>query len=99
MSWRTEAGESGHGNVVHAGTDESGMFWFFDRNNWEVLIKVLDGCSENAHMWVFGASTTDLGYSILVTDTVTGTVREYRNEPGMPASAITDVRAFPDGCR
>ncbi len=98
VDWRTAAG-SGRGSVVHAGTNDSGLFTFFDRNNWEVLIKVLDGCALNEHVWVFGASTTDLGYVIRVTDTVTGTVKEYRNEPGMPASAVTDVSAFEQGCR
>ncbi len=98
VDWQTAAG-SGRGRVVHAGTNDSGLFTFFDRNNWEVLIKVLDGCALNGHVWVFGASTTDLGYVIRVTDTVTGTVKEYRNEPGMPASAVTDVSAFEQGCR
>ena len=65
---------------------------------WEVLLKVLDGCALNGHVWVFGASTTDLGYVIRVTDTATGKVKEYRNEPGTPAAAITDAKAFPDGC-
>ena len=88
-----------HGSVVPTGTNDSGMFHFFGPNNWEVLIKVLDGCALNGHVWVFGASTTDLGYVIRVTDTVTGAVKEYRNEPGMPAPAITDGRAFPEGCR
>ncbi|MXX74226.1 MAG: hypothetical protein F4Y77_02330 [Holophagales bacterium] len=59
-----------------------------------MLIKLLDGCSANGHVWVFGAATTDLGYVIRVTDTATGAVKEYRNEPGMPADAITDVAAF-----
>jgi len=63
-----------------------------------VLIKVLDGCAVNGHVWVFGASPTDLGYVIRVTDTAAGTVKEYRNEPGAPAPAITDVTAFPAGC-
>ena len=84
--------------VVYAGTNETGLFWFVDRENWEILIKVLDGCSINGRAWVFGASTTDLGYLIEVTDTVTGDVREYRNEPGQPAPAITDVTAFQGGC-
>ncbi len=75
------------------------MFRFFDANNWEVLIKVLDGCAANGYAWVFGASTTDLGYVIRVTDTATGAVKEYRNEPGTAAAAITDVKAFPQGCR
>ena len=99
VEWLSADGEGGSGGVVHEGTNDSGMFRFFDRDNWEVLIKVLDGCSVNGHVWVFGASPTNLGYVIRVTDTVTGTVREYRNEPGRPAAAITDVTAFPKGCR
>ena len=98
VDWRNASG-GGNGTVVRAGTDDSGMFQFFGTNNWEVLIKVLDGCAHNGHVWVFGASTTDLGYLIRVTDTATGALKEYRNEPGMPAPAITDVTAFPQGCR
>ena len=64
-----------------------------------MLIKVLDGCSINGKVWVFGASTTDLKYVIRVTDTATGAAKEYRNEPGAPAPAITDAEAFPEGCR
>ncbi len=99
VDWRPPGGEERGAHVVHAGTNDSGMFRFFDRDNWEVLIKVLDGCSSNGRVWVFGASTTDLGYTIRVVDTATGAVREYRNEPGTAAAAITDDEAFPDGCR
>gem|GEM_PF-1917384 len=99
VDWRGAGGETGRGRVAPAGTNESGMFRFFDANNWEILIKVLDGCAANGHAWVFGASTTDLGYVIRVTDTATGAVKEYRNEPGTAAAAITDVKAFPQGCR
>ena len=94
VEWRKPDGESGSGSVVHAGTNDSGLFTFFSRENWEILIKVLDGCAVNGHVWVYGASTTDLGYSIRVTDTVTGVVKEYGNEPGLPAPAITDATAF-----
>ena len=79
-------------------TNDAGLFQFYDPDNWEILIKVLDGCAVNGHHWVYGASTTDLGYVIRVTDTATSEVREYRNEPGRPAPAITDDRAFPDSC-
>ncbi len=98
MDWLSTDGESGHGRVVHAGTDDSGMFRFFDPENWEVLIKVLDGCAVNQRTWVLGASTTDLGYRIGVTDTVTGESRSYVNEPGQPAPAIVDTKAFSGAC-
>ncbi|MYF97481.1 MAG: PKD domain-containing protein, partial [Holophagales bacterium] len=99
VDWWTAGSEGGKARVVHAGTNDSGLFWFLDPDNWEVLIKVLDACALNENVWVFSASTTDLGYSIRVTDTVTGVVREYRNEPGLPAPATTDGKAFPGGCQ
>ncbi len=99
VEWRTAGGESGAARVVHEGTNDSGLFHFFEPgDNWEVLIKVLDGCPVNGHVWMYAASTTDLGYTIEITDTATGMAREYRNEPGTPAPAITDVRAFADAC-
>ncbi len=99
VEWRTAGGESGAARVVHEGTNDSGLFHFFEPgDNWEVLIKVLDGCPVNGHVWMYAASTTDLGYTIEITDTATGMAREYRNEPGMPAPAITDVTAFAEGC-
>ena len=98
VSWFTADGQSGTGSVVRSGTNDSGMFWYFEPENWEVLIKVLDGCDMNGRIWVFGASSTDLGYSIEVRDTATGEVREYRNEPGRPAAAVTDATAFPAAC-
>jgi hypothetical protein len=99
VDWRAAAGEEGRATVVRAGTNDSGLFWFFDRDNWEVLIKVLDGCGVNGRAWVFAASTTDLGFTIRVEDTATGEVKEYRAEPGAPASAITDMKAFSGACR
>ncbi len=98
VNWWNAAGESGAGRVVDAGTSDSGLFQFFDPENWEVLIKVLDGCRTNGRMWVLGASTTDLGYRIRVTDTVTDESRSYANEPGRPAPAIVDTKAFSGAC-
>ena len=97
-TWRTPAGDSGSAVVVPKGTRDSGLFRFFDPDNWEMLIKVLDGCAVNGHHWVYGASTTDLGYEIRVTDTTTGDFEDYQNEPGQPAPAITDGKAFPNAC-
>ena len=97
-TWRTSAGESGSAQVVPQAGADSGLFRFFDAENWEILVKVLDACAVNDHYWVYAASTTDLGYAIRVTDTATGDIKEYTNEPGRPAPAITDAKAFPDSC-
>ena len=98
-SWRTADGDTGSARVVHEGTNDSGLLSFFDASNWEIVIKVLDGCELTGSMWVFASSSTDLGYSIQVTDTATGEAREYRNEPGQPAPAIADTRAFFQACQ
>ena len=71
-TWRTSAGESGSAQVVPQAGADSGLFRFFDAENWEILVKVLDACAVNDHYWVYAASTTDLGYAIRVTDTATG---------------------------
>ena len=99
VDWWSGNATGGRGSVVPVGTNDSGLFQFFDSDNWEVLIKVLDGCPQNGNVWVFGASTTDRGYRIEVRDTVTGMVREYRNDAGRPAQALIDSSAFPEGCR
>lgn len=99
VEWWASDGQRHAGRVVHAGTNESGLLYFFDRANWELLVKVLDGCAINGHIWVYGASATTLGYTLRVTDTVTGQTRDYRNEQGQPASAIADAGAFPEGCQ
>jgi len=40
-----DAGNNGNGHVVTAlTTPDSGLFWFFNADNWEVLVKVLNGC-------------------------------------------------------
>jgi len=91
-------GRPGRGRVIADDTPDSGIFWFFDSDNWEVMVKVLDGCSVNDRFWVFAAASTDIDYRLTVTDQVTGRVVQYRHEPGSPARAVTDVEAFP-GCR
>ena len=98
VDWWTADGQSGDARVADVGTADSGLFWFFSATNWELLVKVLDGCAVNGHHWVFGAATTDVGYRVRVTDTESGTVREYRNEAGRAAPAIADVTAFSEAC-
>ncbi len=99
VEWWTADGDARKaGKVVHEGTDDSGLFWFFSEANWELLVKVLDACTSNGHHWVFAASATDVGFDFQVRDTVTGQVRRYTHTAGAPARALADVTAFPDAC-
>ncbi len=94
VEWQDYVGATGPAKVVPAGSDDSGLYWFFSPNNWEMLIKVLDGCGINERYWVFSAATTDVAYTLRVTDTLTDVTKEYQNTLGNAADAITDTEAF-----
>lgn len=98
--WRDFANQTGPGNQAVipttglAKSDDSGLFYFFSDTNWELLVKVLDGCGINDHYWVFTAGTTDVEYTLTVTDTQTGQVQTYGNALGEDAVTVTDTAAF-----
>ncbi len=94
VEWEDFEGTVGEGSVLSFRSDDSGLFWFFDQNNWELLVKVLDGCDINNHFWVFSAATTDVKYTLRVTDTQTGDEQIYVNALGQAAAAVTDTDAF-----
>jgi predicted esterase len=95
VSWLDPTGASGSGSVVPgASSTDSGLLWFFDPTNWEMLVKVLDGCAVNQRIWVFSAATTNVQYTLTVTDTVTGQVKTYQNGAGQLAAALADTDAF-----
>jgi ELWxxDGT repeat protein len=75
------SGDSGVGQAI-PGTDDSGFFWFFDAENVELVVKVLDGRLVNQRFWVFYGALSDVEYEITVTDTRNDVVKVYRNEPG-----------------
>ena len=98
VEYETSDGERRAGSVVHAGTNDSGLFSFFDGDNWEVLVKVLDGCAINGHHWVYAASATSLPFEMAISDTSTGEV--YRYSKGQnDLAALADPAAFADACK
>ena len=97
VTWRDFAGVTDSGRRVELPTsanDDSGLFYFFNEDNWELLVKVLDGCGINGHFWVFAAATTNVEYELRVTDTVSREVRRYHNPLGVASPATTDTAAF-----
>ncbi len=74
-------------------TESTGVATFFDTDNVELVFKVLDGREANGNHWVFYGGMTDLGYTLTVTDTQTGEVKSYRNEPGSTCGG-GDTTAF-----
>ncbi len=93
MTWST-AGGAGSGKSVPGASNASGNFHFFDPENWEILVKVLDGCAFNGHYWVFASGATDLGWELAIEDTESGEIWTASNPLGQRSPAITDTQAF-----
>ncbi len=94
VSWTDYAGISGPG-IVHPLTGDSGLFWFFNPENVEILVKMVDGCSFNGHYWLYAAATTDVEYHLKVTESARGTIRTFDNPLGTASPAFTSIDAFP----
>jgi hypothetical protein len=85
-------GQTGTGQAIPL-TGDTGAFWFFAPANVELIVKVLDGRAVNGHFWVYAGALSDVGYTITVTDTVTGKNKVYVNAPHQLASR-SDTVAF-----
>ena len=94
VTWEDFEGGTGPGRVVPARDDDSGLFWFFARDNWEMLVKVIDACPIAGHFWVFAAATTNVGWELTVTDTLTNVEQSYRNPLGQRSPALIDTETF-----
>ncbi len=80
--------------MAQALTRDTGYFWFFDENNVEIVIKVLDACALNQHFWVFAGGLTNVAVQLRVTDTETGNVATYSNAQGVSFRPIQDTSAL-----
>jgi hypothetical protein len=94
VAWRIPSNQTGFGTVASCGTSDSGLFWFFAPTNWEMLVKILNGCGVNSHYWVFMAATTNVEFTLRVTDTETGEVQQYFNPLNRLAPTLADTGAF-----
>jgi len=93
-SWRDFASNTGVGRFVPMGSSETGVMWFFSPTNFEVMIKILDGCGLNSRYWVFFAATTSVEFTINVYDIQADVLKQYTNALGVSAQAVTDTSAF-----
>jgi len=90
----TAPGPSDGGSHVVVASAKSGIFWFFSSDNWEVMVKAINGCGLNNRYWIYSAATTDRFYRMEVFDTVHFVNKVYFNYAGPPAPAVTDSSAF-----
>ena len=95
-SWSDGQGESGSANAG-AITGDTGYFWFFDEDNLEIVLKVLDACTINQRFWMFAGGLTDVEVDLTITDTQTGLTGDAGNPPSTPFAPIQDTALF-DTC-
>lgn len=81
---------------VTQASDGSGEIWFFSPDNVELVVKVLDACGLEGfdNYWVFTPGLTNLGVTVTVTDTKSGTEKVYENKASDPFEPVLDTAAF-----
>jgi hypothetical protein len=87
--------DSGIGVAV-PGSERTGYFWFFNAENVELVVKILDATAISGNWWVFYGALSDVAYRITVHDTVTRLGQSYDNPPGNLCGGA-DTGSFPDG--
>lgn len=83
--WADTQGNTGEGKSYLI-TPDTGAFTFFNDDNLEVVVKVIDGRTVNGYWWVFYASLTDVEFKLSVQDMITGRAVVYYNNQGNMAS-------------
>jgi hypothetical protein len=91
-TWNT--GTAGGPAKVAGQSGDSGQFYFFDADNTELTVKLLDACAYNDRFWVFASGLTNVEVRVTVTDTQAGKVRQYFNPRGKVFAPVQDVGAF-----
>ena len=94
IDWRAFDGNRGRARAAAPLTRDTGYFWFFDPDNVEVIVKILDGRAINDHYWVFYGALSNVEYDVRVTDTMTGETWTSHNPPRRFAS-VADIEAIP----
>ncbi len=91
-------GSFGAGQVISLfplDVTQGGLFWLFSNSNPEVLVKVLNACAVNQHVWVFASGTTNVGLGITVLDTKTKFQHVYTTPDVHAMDPIQDTTTFP----
>jgi ELWxxDGT repeat protein len=92
VDWK-DAGGQGPGHAVNR-SSETGLFWFFDPDNPELLVKMLNAGALNGSYWLFAAGLSDVDYRLTVRDVLSGRTRTYHNAGGH-LCGLADTAAFP----
>lgn len=93
--WEDQESQSGEGRLVQFPSRESALYWFFSPENFEIAVKVLDGCAINGHYWVFASGSTNVGVDLFVQDLEKSRLETWSSPLGTPFETLTEIEAFP----
>jgi subtilisin family serine protease len=98
VDWATGS-DNGQGQVMSFGgqkaeNDDSAFFWFFSPTNFEMGLKILNGCGLNNNFWVFISGLTNQGWTVHIRDTQTGRTKTYSNPTGRLTLTTADTAAL-----
>ena len=93
LCYETAMGEMGDASAAYQ-SDNSGLLYFFESNNAEVFVKVLNGCGINQHRWVYVAPLTDVAFNLNINDGRNPTWT-YHNKLGDQGEIRANLMAFP----
>jgi ELWxxDGT repeat protein len=95
VDWLDRAGASSGLGRTRPFSDETGLFSFYEPDNLELAVKVLDGRAINGSRWLYGGALSDVAYWLTATDVSTGHTTLVTNEQGN-LCGFGRVDAFPD---
>jgi len=78
---------------LYSGSKRTGLFWFFNPDNVELIVKMIDASEVDGKIWFFYGALSDVKYTIRVLDTATGTEKTYSNQAGA-ICGLGDTGAF-----
>jgi hypothetical protein len=93
---RTSAGGNVSAGVVtpNGRFDDGGFFGLTQSNSPELLVQVINRCTQENRYQVFFQSPTDEEFNVIITDGVRGVVKSYFNRRGERTPSISDTNGF-----
>lgn len=84
------------GKTAPLASTDSAIFYFFQPANFELLVKIVNGCGLNSRFWVFYAATTNVDFYLYVDDTFDSAPGIYYHNPlgTQFATSVADSDAF-----
>ena len=96
VDWTNQHNDNEEGigqGELYTGSHRTGLFWFFNPQNIELIVKMIDATEVDGKIWFFYGALSDVEYTIRVLDTASGAEKTYSNQAGA-ICGLGDTGAF-----